>query len=115
MRPKSSSSTLMSRSAGARIVPSSIGTSYVRPVRLSVMLSVSDAAAGREVLVAADPDRRDHEREHGQQDAGDVEERLRGLLAAFGGGGEQVEHGRQATACTAIRSRPPGPGSASRA
>src|SRR3954449_12621857 len=41
MSPKSSSSALMSRSASARIVPSSIGISYERPVRLSVMLSVS--------------------------------------------------------------------------
>jgi hypothetical protein len=45
MTPKSSSSTLMSRSAVARIVPSSIGTSYVRPVRLSVIVSESDAVA----------------------------------------------------------------------
>src|SRR3954471_19920251 len=35
----------MSRSAIARTVPSSIGTSYVCPVRLSVMLSVSAAVA----------------------------------------------------------------------
>src|SRR5215207_1332734 len=45
IRPKSSSSTLISRRAGARIVPSSIGISYVLPVRLSVTLSVSDAVA----------------------------------------------------------------------
>ena len=45
IRPKSSSSTLMSRSASARIVPSSIGTSYVRPVRLSVIVRVSAAVA----------------------------------------------------------------------
>src|SRR3954454_16171596 len=35
----------MSRSAIARIVPSSIGTSYVCPVRLSVIVSVSVAVA----------------------------------------------------------------------
>ncbi len=51
MRPKSSSSTLMSRSASARTVPSSIGTSYVRPVRLSVIVSVSDAVATPSPLV----------------------------------------------------------------
>ena len=45
IRPKSPSSTLMSRRAGARIVPSSIGISYVRPVRLSVTVSDSDAVA----------------------------------------------------------------------
>ena len=43
--PKSSSDTLISRRAGARIVPSSIGISYVLPVRLSVTVSVSDAVA----------------------------------------------------------------------
>src|SRR3712207_396707 len=43
MTPKSSSSTLMSRNAVARIVPSSTGTSYVRPVRLSVMVRDSVA------------------------------------------------------------------------
>src|SRR3954469_518862 len=45
MTPKSSSLTLMSRNAVARTVPSSIGTSYVRPVRLSVIVSESDAVA----------------------------------------------------------------------
>src|SRR3954452_11845007 len=35
----------MSRSAVARTVPSSIGTSYVLPVRLSVIVSESDAVA----------------------------------------------------------------------
>src|SRR3954454_19473002 len=45
MTPKSSSSTLISRSAVARMVPSSRGTSYVRPVRLSVIVSESDAVA----------------------------------------------------------------------
>src|SRR3712207_2210304 len=41
MRPKSSSSTFISRKAIARTVPSSIGTSYVLPVRLSVTVRVS--------------------------------------------------------------------------
>src|SRR3954452_21336779 len=41
MRPKSSSLTLMSRRAGARMVPSSTGISYVLPVRLSVTVRVS--------------------------------------------------------------------------
>src|SRR5688500_14283957 len=45
MTPKSSSLTLMSRRAVARTVPSSTGTSYVFPVRLSVMVSVSEAVA----------------------------------------------------------------------
>src|SRR4051794_11689254 len=45
MTPKSSSLTLMSRSAVARTVPSSIGTSYVLPVRLSVTVRDSVAAA----------------------------------------------------------------------
>jgi hypothetical protein len=45
MTPKSSSPTLMSRSAVARTVPSSIGTSYVLPVRLSVIVRDSDAVA----------------------------------------------------------------------
>src|SRR4051794_6237426 len=41
MRPRSSSSTFACRSAVARIAPSSIGASYVLPVRSSVNLSVS--------------------------------------------------------------------------
>src|SRR3954454_15437575 len=41
MSPKSSSETLMSRNASERTVPSSMGTSYVLPVRLSVTVSVS--------------------------------------------------------------------------
>src|SRR3954447_1900280 len=45
MTPKSSSLTLMSRSAVARTVPSSIGTSYDLPVRLSVIVSESEAVA----------------------------------------------------------------------
>src|SRR4051794_13428498 len=45
MRPKSSSETLISRSAMERIVPSSTGTSYVLPVRLSVIVRESDAVA----------------------------------------------------------------------
>src|SRR5919112_250128 len=45
MSPKSSSPTLMSRRAVARTVPSSIGTSYVRPVRLSVIVRESAAVA----------------------------------------------------------------------
>src|SRR3954451_17697627 len=45
MTPKSSSLTLMLRSAVARIVPSSIGTSYVLPVRLSVIVRESAAVA----------------------------------------------------------------------
>src|SRR3954465_14991128 len=45
MTPKSSSLTLMSRNAVARTVPSSIGTSYVLPVGLSVIVSESDAVA----------------------------------------------------------------------
>src|SRR3954466_4446993 len=45
MSPKSSSETLMSRSAVARTVPSSTGTSYVLPVRLSVIVRESEAVA----------------------------------------------------------------------
>src|SRR3954469_23541761 len=45
MTPKSLSLTLMSRSAVARTVPSSIGTSYDLPVRLSVIVSESEAEA----------------------------------------------------------------------
>src|SRR3954453_20616795 len=45
MTPKSSSLTLISRSAVARTVPSSIGTSYDLPVRLSVIVSESEAEA----------------------------------------------------------------------
>src|SRR3954466_6428598 len=45
MTPKSLSLTLMSRSAVARTVPSSIGTSYDLPVRLSVIVSESEAVA----------------------------------------------------------------------
>ena len=45
MTPKSLSDTLMSRRAVARTVPSSTGTSYDLPVRLSVMVSVSEAVA----------------------------------------------------------------------
>src|SRR5687767_10845043 len=45
MRPKSSSSTFIWRKSIAFTVPSVIGTSKVLPVRLSVTVSVSDAAA----------------------------------------------------------------------
>src|SRR5438132_13228740 len=43
--PKSSSDTLISRKAIARTVPSSIGTSYCLPVRLSVTERVSRLVA----------------------------------------------------------------------
>src|SRR3954469_6392849 len=45
MRPKSSSPTFICRKSMARTVPSVIGTSYVRPVRLSVTVRVSAAWA----------------------------------------------------------------------
>src|SRR6266851_3442574 len=41
IRPKSSGATLICRRSMARIVPSCTGSSYVFPVRLSVMLKVS--------------------------------------------------------------------------
>ena len=48
MSPKSSAAILIWRRSIARIVPSSIGTSYVFPVRLSVIvrLSLVTAASG---------------------------------------------------------------------
>src|SRR5579863_386552 len=45
MRPKSSSFTLIWRRSMARIVSSSIGISYVLPVRLSVIVSVCEPVA----------------------------------------------------------------------
>src|SRR5262249_49762441 len=45
MTPKSSSLTLMFLKAVARTVPSSIGTSYDLPVRLSVIVSESETVA----------------------------------------------------------------------
>ena len=45
MSPKSSSATRIARKSSARTVPSVIGISYVRPVRLSVTLSVSAPVA----------------------------------------------------------------------
>src|SRR5215217_2337888 len=46
MRPKSSSATLICRRALVRIQPFSTGTSYVLPVRLSVIVSVSLGMGG---------------------------------------------------------------------
>src|SRR5438132_1384012 len=42
MRPPSPSAALICRRSVARIVPSAIGTSYSRPVRLSTIVRVSD-------------------------------------------------------------------------
>src|SRR5436189_3414739 len=42
IRPPSPSSTPIWRRSGARIVPSTIGSVYSRPVRLSVIVRVSD-------------------------------------------------------------------------
>src|SRR5690349_1017682 len=50
IRPKSSSATRMARKSSARTVPSVIGISYVRPVRLSVTLSVSEPVPSTEPL-----------------------------------------------------------------
>ncbi len=47
IRPKSSSPTLICLSAWVRMQPFSIGTSYVFPVRLSVIVSVSFGMGGR--------------------------------------------------------------------
>ena len=55
IRPKSSSDTRIARKSSARTVPSVIGISYVRPVRLSVTLSVSVPAASTEPLVSWAP------------------------------------------------------------
>src|SRR3954454_17358624 len=55
MRPPSPSDVLIWRRSVARIVPSTIGSEYSRPVRLSATVSVSSATTGN--LAASAPQR----------------------------------------------------------
>src|SRR3954453_16218099 len=56
MRPKSSASTRTARKSSALTGPSTVGTSYVLPVRLSVTLSVSSLAGAWPLPSTAVPD-----------------------------------------------------------